>query len=899
MEEGALCLGLTCWSCPSAAINESIARFRLVKKLYNNHLCELVDIVQGRHGHLSMISEHYTSNLEKELFERRRRRSDPVSSVGIFSQREVKSMAYQLLTALHALNMANLVHGNLHPRHVLFDNTGTVRLTQWSLHHVTSGGSDADITHGYAPYLAPELIALGPHKSIPSCKSDIWAIGMILLSLLIPSAPWLLESQLNSQIEAESLVELAQLAKTSSLRTLLDEYIRYHNSSPLSSSSSNSSASSHFLPINSVTSVAPISSTNRSGGSLNSQSTPIQNWLAQADFSRLHKDMKEFLSLCLTIDPEERLDAESILSCALFQESLDDIQQSIRPRYEWRIRPVLRCLLPNTESETVIESWPIDEVFYFWGLVGGSIESELKHVGLISVTPSIFKIPPIMFNGPNGKRHPIEPVTPRIYAPNCTVISLDRLRVALEEIYRSSSSAFSVSSFSSVSSDGPIGRREKDFRYQLHRVNRFKKLLKRYPMTRAEIFREAQTDIPPILRAQVWSAILAVQGDPRIAYELIDLHAESPWEHQISLDIPRCHQYNQLIGSSEGRAKLGRILKAWTLKNPDLCYVQGLDSVCTPLLYLNFDNEANAFCCLQSVTTSYIRDFFLPDNSRHTSRHLILFKQLLTFVDPELACHLMDIQFSPDMYAVSWFLTLFSYIFPLDKIVLLWDRILVNPPSYPLFVGVSVMIQLRTTLMTLDANTCLAFLHTLPGSVDVENCIRVSFDLFQTVPMSVTLMDAARKTDTYSEGEAEIDRWWETDKTLNREDKYEDEICARISLDDLLAIRETCIVIDIRKPEDFEKYHFAESHNFPSEHGFTDILSGLLDDRPPNTIIVVIGKRDAAVIKFAANLIYRHFTRVCVLNGGVDAIRADSPSYLLRGKRLLMDPHLYNKMNLI
>lgn len=70
---------------------------------------------------------------------------------------------------------------------------------------------------------------------------------------------------------------------------------------------------------------------------------------------------------------------------------------------------------------------------------------------------------------------------------------------------------------------------------------------------------------------------------------------------QIEVDIPRCHQYNPLMASSEAHAKLKRILKAWITEHPQFVYWQGLDSLCAPFLYLNFSDERR----LPSLTHDY------------------------------------------------------------------------------------------------------------------------------------------------------------------------------------------------------------------------------------------------------------------------------------------------------
>ena len=60
---------------------------------------------------------------------------------------------------------------------------------------------------------------------------------------------------------------------------------------------------------------------------------------------------------------------------------------------------------------------------------------------------------------------------------------------------------------------------------------------------------------------------------------------------QIEVDIPRCHQYHELLSSPAAHAKFKRVLKAWVVSHPQYVYWQGLDSLSAPFLALNFNNE--------------------------------------------------------------------------------------------------------------------------------------------------------------------------------------------------------------------------------------------------------------------------------------------------------------------
>jgi hypothetical protein len=202
--------------------------------------------------------------------------------------------------------------------------------------------------------------------------------------------------------------------------------------------------------------------------------------------------------------------------------------------------------------------------------------------------------------------------------------------------------------------------REQDLDYQRHRIMLFRKLLTDYPASQRFIMQEAKIDIPPLLRCELWAVILGVGPDAQQIYDSIDKESEGPSDHQIDLDIPRCHQYNPLLSSPEGHRKMRRILKAWVAHNTDMLYWQGLDSLLAPFLTLSFNDEARAFCCLQETVSKYLSNFFKRGNGMYLQAYLLVFRQLVAYHEPELAWHLFKIGFHPELFAISWFLTLFT-----------------------------------------------------------------------------------------------------------------------------------------------------------------------------------------------------------------------------------------------
>merc|ERR1712188_72629 len=105
------------------------------------------------------------------------------------------------------------------------------------------------------------------------------------------------------------------------------------------------------------------------------------------------------------------------------------------------------------------------------------------------------------------------------------------------------------------------------------------------------------------------------------------------------------------------------------------------------------NDEPRAYCCLQETVRKYLRKFFMRDNNFFLQAFLLVFRHLLAYHEPLLAAHMHRIEFNPELYAIPWFLTLFTHILHLEKIYRLWDTLLLQPDSLPLFLSVALMRQ--------------------------------------------------------------------------------------------------------------------------------------------------------------------------------------------------------------
>ncbi|XP_067424343.1 TBC domain-containing protein kinase-like protein isoform X1 [Emydura macquarii macquarii] len=843
-----------------------LGRFQILKTITHPRLCQYVDICRGKHERLVVAAEHCEKSLEDLLRDRK-----PVS----FSR--ILRIAFEVLQGLQYMNKHGMVHRALSPRNILMDQEEHIKLAKFGLYHMTAHGVDVDFPIGYPSYLAPEVIAQGfvkpsdhtqCEKLLPSGpKSDVWSLGIILFELCVG------RKLFQSLDIAEKLKLLLTLGCVDDIVTVLAE----------------------------------------EHGCLDIIKELPENAIA-------------LLKKCLTFHPSKRPTPDQLLCNSVFDEVA-----SVNPPFQ---KPAslfstsLRCAnltlpeditqLCKDEDCDYLAERSIEEVYYLWCLAGGDLEKELVNKEIIQSKPPICTLPNFLFE--DGESFGQGRDRSSLLDDTTVILSLCQLRNRLKDVggeafnplledEQSNLPHSNSNNELSAAANLPLIIRERDTEYQLNRIVLFDRLLKAYPYKKNQVWKEARVDIPPLMRGLTWAALLGVEGAIQAKYDAIDKDTPIPTDRQIEVDIPRCHQYDELLSSPEGHAKFRRVLKAWVVSHPDLVYWQGLDSLCAPFLYLNFNNEALAYACMSAFIPKYLYNFFLKDNSHVIQEYLTVFSQMIAFHDPELSNHLNEIGFIPDLYAIPWFLTMFTHVFPLHKIFHLWDTLLLGNSSFPFCIGVAILQQLRDRLLANGFNECILLFSDLP-EIDIERCVRESVNLFCWTPKSATFRQHAQPPKQASEGNGSrgsmscfsADYQDAPKSDLSRDSIQLNDLKAegspRISAEDLIGLCELTgpihfktptkktksskpklLVVDIRNSEDFNRGHISGSINIPFGSSFT--AEGELTQCPATAtlqgfkgkVVVIVGHVVKNTAAFAAHLVKIKYPRVCILDGGINKIK--------------------------
>ncbi|KAF8433310.1 rab-GTPase-TBC domain-containing protein [Terfezia claveryi] len=113
------------------------------------------------------------------------------------------------------------------------------------------------------------------------------------------------------------------------------------------------------------------------------------------------------------------------------------------------------------------------------------------------------------------------------------------------------------------------------------------------------------------------------------------------------------------------------VCKAYALFDPEIGYTQGMTFVATPLL-MNMPEE-EAFCLFVKLMCKYNLRSMFQERMKGLELRLYQFDRLLEDVEPRLSVHLKRQGIESSLYAAQWFLTLFTYKFPLQLVLRVFD----------------------------------------------------------------------------------------------------------------------------------------------------------------------------------------------------------------------------------
>ncbi|KAG4100859.1 hypothetical protein H8356DRAFT_1306418 [Neocallimastix lanati (nom. inval.)] len=900
-------------------ISNIIGRFQNLKSLNHQNLCQYVNIIKNRKDRIFIISEYYENSLEKQL-----KQCEKLTDIS-----RLKKLTYQILSALVYLNENGIINRNLNLNNILFDNENNVKIDNWGFYEFTDKGNNVLFPIGNPEFFAPEIIKYGKCN----LKVDTWSLGILLIYIYFGKLPFDISNN-HQYLENlfDSILSLKKIQENDNIILVGNDKCSKFELffKDLENDDKDLKIFKNFV----LTCLEP---------DYNLRPTPSD--------LLCHEFIKD---INLETDDSSHLTSKYYMDHYSFSEKLENnMKNSLNDNRKSNTENSIKdknIIIENDNGELELERLQPRVIFYLWRLADGDIEYEFIKQELINI-PSIYKKVILCLGSLISKFEEYKKsnnndflisllkTDTNFYVPNNgnnqeNEIHLNDFlsnskdfvdfwsQTEINEISKSQNRYDEINK--AINDDNEnIGSKDaevktnteylyslsvldKDVIFQYGRIKLFEHLLNQYPLSWDEFLREARLHIPSYLRGKIWAAALGVIGDSKELYNSLlqkndlrchDINDSSnlELERQLDADIPRCHQYNDLLCTEIGHDKLKRVIKCWNIaETGNLVYWQGLDSVCAPFLTLNFNEEEIAFSCLLKFVRKYMFGLFKLDNIFYIQSYLTSMNHIISFHDPELGSYLNKIGLTPDLYAMPWFMTMFTHVFPLDKVYMLWDKILTSKPSFPLFIGSAIVTQLRSDILKRDFDES-AILFSELSNINIEKCLEKAQLYLRLTPKSIipkfllAINSDSNPIKTVSIDNQNLDL--HKDCLLKDIEIVEDvstlhinELAPRIDMNDFKKIYNKSLIIDIRSEvlttleengyiiispnESYLEGHIKNSLSIPYyENNLipSSIINYIKIIYEGYTYIIVVGKEERAT-KFATQLINEKLPRVAYLN---------------------------------
>ncbi|XP_066210888.1 TBC1 domain family member 2B isoform X2 [Saccopteryx leptura] len=215
------------------------------------------------------------------------------------------------------------------------------------------------------------------------------------------------------------------------------------------------------------------------------------------------------------------------------------------------------------------------------------------------------------------------------------------------------------------------------------------------------------------------------------------LEKQNPASKQIELDLLRTLPNNKHYScpTSEGIQKLRNVLLAFSWRNPDIGYCQGLNRLAAvALLYLE---QEDAFWCLVTIVEVFMpRDYYTKTllGSQVDQR---VFRDLMNEKLPRLHTHFEQYKVDYTLITFNWFLVVFVDSVVSDILFKIWDSFLYEGPKVIFRFALALFKYKEEEILKLqDSMSIFKYLRYFTRTIlDARKLIGISFGDLNPFPL--------------------------------------------------------------------------------------------------------------------------------------------------------------------
>ncbi|RDA85739.1 hypothetical protein CP532_5950 [Ophiocordyceps camponoti-leonardi (nom. inval.)] len=206
--------------------------------------------------------------------------------------------------------------------------------------------------------------------------------------------------------------------------------------------------------------------------------------------------------------------------------------------------------------------------------------------------------------------------------------------------------------------------------------------------------------IPVAYRSKIWSECSGANG-LRVPGHYEDLVSQSgdgddpAVVGQIQMDIRRTLTDNIFFRKGPGVQKLDEVLLAYSRRNRDVGYCQGMNLIAANLLLMTPSAE-DAFWLLASIIENILPQGYYDHLLMPSRADQVVLRQYVSTVLPKLSAHLDSLSIELEALTFQWFLSVFTDCLCAEALFRVWDVVLcTNDGSTFLFQVALALLKLN------------------------------------------------------------------------------------------------------------------------------------------------------------------------------------------------------------
>jgi hypothetical protein len=185
--------------------------------------------------------------------------------------------------------------------------------------------------------------------------------------------------------------------------------------------------------------------------------------------------------------------------------------------------------------------------------------------------------------------------------------------------------------------------------------------------------------IPVSLRAKIWAECSGASAlrVPGYYEDLVknDGMDDPSIVSQIQMDIHRTLTDNVFFRKGPGVAKLNEVLLAYSRRNPEVGYCQGMNMITASLLLI-MPTAEDAFWVLTSMVENILPRHYYDLSLLASRADQQVLRQYVTEILPKLSAHLDELGIELEALTFQWFLSVFTDCLSAEALFRVWDVVL-------------------------------------------------------------------------------------------------------------------------------------------------------------------------------------------------------------------------------